>query len=491
MKKEHIRILYVDDDPDDFFLVKSLLKKIDEPVYVLEHAASYEDALEKIKERFDIFLVDYRLGKDTGLELIKEIKANQIHAAVILLTGMAIGSLDREALQLGASDYLVKGEFDAAILDRTLRYAHRDSLIKENLDLAGEKFRSIFERASDPFLLIDNESNILEANPSAVSKFEFDIDFSTNSNLAVFADLIEESLHKSQMIEKLQNKFEIIDFEATLISKSGKSFRGIINIAKQNVNLFQVLIKDLSALKAKEEEEHNLKKFSSTGRIARLLAHEVKNPLTTIVLSADQLQMELPEEILKESGVLIEVIQRNCNRINHLVTQLLESTRFSELDISSQSINKVLDEALDAVNDRIEMKGIKVVKNYDPDICSIEVDIEKIKIALINLIVNGVEAIDKKDGLLKLSTMLKGKFCRIEIEDNGGGISKENLERLFEPFFTSKSSGTGLGLTNTQNIILSHGGSIRVKSEVGKGTIFIINFKISQTAEELSAAALT
>ncbi len=484
MKKEHIRILYVDDDPDDFFLVKSLLKKIDEPVYLVEHAFSYEDALDKIKQRFDIFLVDYRLGKETGLELIKEIKAHQMHAAVILLTGMSTGNLDREALQLGASDYLVKGEFDAATLDRTLRYAHRDSQIKENLDLAGEKFRSIFERASDPFLLIDKESNILEANPSSFSKFEFDDELPSNSTIAVFADLIEEPFLKNQMIEKLQNKFEIIDFEATLIGKSGKSFRGLISIAKQNVNLFQVLIKDLSALKVKEEEEHNLKKFSSTGRIARLLAHEVKNPLTTIVLSADQLQMELPEQVLKESGVLIEVIQRNCNRINQLVTQLLESTRFSELDISPQSINKVLDEALDAVKDRIEMKGIKVTKNYEPDICNIEVDIEKVKIALINLIVNAVEAIDRKDGFLKLSTIIKGRFCKIEIEDNGGGIPKENLERLFEPFFTSKNMGTGLGLTNTQNIILSHGGSIRVKSEVGIGTTFIINFKVSQTADE-------
>ncbi|MDG1278658.1 MAG: ATP-binding protein [Algoriphagus sp.] len=484
MSKEQIRILYVDDDPDDFFLIESFLKKIDDPVYTVEHAFSYEEAQSRILERFDIFLVDYRLGKTTGLELIKEIRLRQTHAAVILLTGMAVGNLDREALQLGASDYLVKGEFDAATLDRTLRFAYRDSQIKENLDLVGEKFRSIFERASDPFLLIDGESLILEVNPSSIAKFEFEEKILTQSKLPFFTELIEEQFLKNQLIEKLRNKFEIIDFEATLINKSGNTFRGLVNIAKQNANTFQVLIKDLSAIKAKEEEEHNLKKFSSTGRIARLLAHEVKNPLTTIVLSADQLQMELPEEVLKESGDLIEVIQRNCQRINQLVTQLLDSTRFSELDISSQSINSLLDEALDTVKDRIEMKKIKIIKNYDPDICKIEVDPEKVKIALINLIVNAVEAIDRNEGEMKLSTAVKSKFCRVEIEDNGTGISKENLERLFEPFFTSKSTGTGLGLTNTQNIIFSHGGSIRVKSEVGRGTTFIINFKMSQTPEE-------
>jgi two-component system, sporulation sensor kinase E len=484
MNKEQIRILYVDDDPDDFFLVETFLNTIDDPIYTLHHAFSYEEAQDRIKERFDIFLVDYRLGKVTGLDLIKEIKSRQTHAAVILLTGMAAGNLDREALQLGASDYLVKGEFNASTLDRTLRYAYRNSQIKENLDLVGEKFRSIFERATDPFLLIDGESQILEVNPSTISKFEFEEKISTKSKLPLFTELIEEPFLKNHLIEKLRNKFEIIDFEATLVNKSGIFFRGLVNIVKQNINSYHVLIKDLSAIKVKEEEEHNLKKFSSTGRIARLLAHEVKNPLTTIVLSADQLQMELPEEVLKESGDLIEVIQRNCQRINQLVTQLLDSTRFSELTISPQSINSLLDEALDTVKDRIELKKIKITKAYDPDICAIEVDPEKVKIAFINLIVNAVEAIDRKEGVLKLTTSIKGKSCRIEIEDNGGGIRKENLERLFEPFFTSKSTGTGLGLTNTQNIVFSHRGSIRVKSEVGRGTTFIVNFKLSQNSED-------
>jgi two-component system, sporulation sensor kinase E len=484
MIKEQIRILYVDDDPDDFYLVETYLSRSKEHEYKAAHASTYEDALEKIKQAFDIYLVDYRLGKVSGLELIKVIKSQQPHAAVILLTGMDAGSLDKEALHLGASDYLVKGEFDASILDRTLRYAYRDSKIKENLDHAGEKFRSFFERATDPFLLIDSESHILEVNPSSISKFEFEEEVSSHLKLPIFTSLIEEKITRKQLLEKLQNKSEIIDFEATLINKAGKKFKGLVNIVKQNENTFQVLIKDLSAIKAKEEEDLNLKKFSATGRIARLLAHEVKNPLTTIVLSADQLHMELPEEVLKESGDLIEVIQRNCDRINQLVTQLLESTRFSELNISSHPINNLVDEALEKVKVRIEMKGIKIIKDYEPEFCTIEVDPEQVNIALINLIVNSVEAISHENGLIKISTTIKEEFCEIEIEDNGTGISNENLERLFEPFFTSKNSGTGLGLTNTQKIILSHGGSIRVKSEEGKGTTFIILFKITQTAEE-------
>jgi len=211
------------------------------------------------------------------------------------------------------------------------------------------------------------------------------------------------------------------------------------------------------------------------------LAHEVKNPLTTILLSADQLNLELPENVKKESGDLIDVIRRNCDRINHLVTQLLDSTRFSELKTQNYSINMLLDEALEHVLDRITLEGIKIIKQYQEDICEINIDSEKVKIALINLLVNAIEAMEEDGkGKLTIKTYIKKGHCRIEIRDNGIGIPKDNLERLFEPFYTSKPAGTGLGLTNTQNIVLSHGGSIRVKSEVGLGTNFIITFNLAK-----------
>lgn len=475
---ETIKILYVDDDPDDFFLVSALLKKITDSPYELEGATSLEEAIPKLDQGFDLFLVDYRLGKDTGLELIREIKTRREHAPVIMLTGMSTGQIDREALTLGASDYLIKGQFDAHTLDRTLRYAIRDAQLMESLAGAAVKFRSIFELASDPFLLMDDKGEILEANPAFLKKFG-DKSYDPNAPKSFFfKDLLPDDTSRQELEDLFFNGLEIYDMEALMTADHGQTIDSLISIVKQDVNIFQVLIKDLSAIKAKEEEELNLKKFSSTGRIARLLAHEVKNPLTTILLSADQLHMELPDSILSESGDLIDVIRRNCDRINHLVTQLLDSTRFTELDTKTHSINTLLDESLDQVRDRIDFKEITVQKSYQTDICDIKVDGEKVKIALINLIVNAIEAMPEKTGKLLLKTSIKENQCRIEIRDNGEGIPKENLERLFEPFFTSKTSGSGLGLTNTQNIILSHGGTIRVKSDLGKGTSFLISFNL-------------
>lgn len=124
------------------------------------------------------------------------------------------------------------------------------------------------------------------------------------------------------------------------------------------------------------------------------------------------------------------------------------------------------------------MKQIKVVKEYDSDICPILVDEEKIKIAFLNIIVNAIEAMDDR-GVLHLSTNNKNDRCVVKIIDNGKGMHKEDVGRMFEPYFTTKEKGTGLGLTNTQNIILAHNANIHVESEPGKGTSFTIAFNFS------------
>jgi signal transduction histidine kinase len=230
-----------------------------------------------------------------------------------------------------------------------------------------------------------------------------------------------------------------------------------------------------SELKEKETELKELKdleKFTSTGRIARTIAHEVRNPLTNILLATEQLK-EM-ENIIEESPVLLELINRNAARINQLVSDLLNATRFSHLDFIETTINQLMEETLELAKDRLDLNQIIVEKNYSADICEIYVDKEKIKVALLNIIVNAIEAMERGKGILQLKTSKQGNKCIVEIRDNGKGMDEELVQRLFEPYFTTKLKGNGLGLTNTQNIILNHNGNIRVYSQPGNGTLFII-----------------
>ena len=250
------------------------------------------------------------------------------------------------------------------------------------------------------------------------------------------------------------------------------------NIASQKAEKYKEELQDrvnqLAKLNTELIELRSLEKYVATGRIARVIAHEVRNPLTNINLACEQLRSELENE---NSDLLFAMINRNSDRINQLVTDLLATTRVAELSFSESSINKIIDETLELANDRIELSHIKVVKNYDENICPLSLDIEKIKIAFLNIIVNAVEAMDEK-GILEITTKNENGKCVVKISDNGIGMKKEESDRLFEPYFTTKEKGNGLGLANSHNIIISHKGSISAETVYGKGTSFTISFNL-------------
>lgn len=234
---------------------------------------------------------------------------------------------------------------------------------------------------------------------------------------------------------------------------------------KRNINELQEMNHELSELRSNE-------KFASTGRIARTIAHEVRNPLTNISLAAEQLQEDVGKT--QESSLLLDMIVRNSERINQLVSDLLYATRFVQLNMQRKNVNELLDEALAMAGDRIDLRSIQVVKKYSPMACSVLVDADKIKLAFLNIIVNAIEAMEKNSGVLRLKTEKADKRCIVEIADNGTGMDTDTLQKLFEPYFTVKPQGNGLGLTNSQNIILSHKGNIKVFSRLGEGSVFQI-----------------
>jgi signal transduction histidine kinase len=169
------------------------------------------------------------------------------------------------------------------------------------------------------------------------------------------------------------------------------------------------------------------------------------------------------------------MIKRNSARINQLISDLLNSTKFSELNYEKISVNDLLDETLEEAKDRIALTNVEVVKKYSTDICEILVDKGKIKVAFLNIIINGIEAMENKEGsVLTIETKGENDKCKIIIRDNGLGLDSDSANRLFEPYFTTKPKGNGLGLTNTQNIILNHKGEIAVETAKGKGTSFIV-----------------
>ncbi len=293
-----------------------------------------------------------------------------------------------------------------------------------------------------------------------------------SNKVSEYSDLIRMLNFISIIVSILLTLFAIVVF-----NKENKAKKEADRKAAEYREQLQHRIEQLAELNTELIELRSLEKYAVTGRIARTMAHEVRNPLTNINLAVEQLRSEM--EPTDSTDLLFNMVTRNSERINQLVSDLLNTTRVAELSFSETSINDILDQSLEMAHDRIELNHIKVVKNYSYSICKISVDAPKIKIAFLNIIVNAIEAMDHH-GVLRIETEAKNDRCIIKISDNGRGMTREEVGRLFEPYFTTKEKGNGLGLANSQNIILAHNGSINAESHPGKGTTFTITLHFAK-----------
>lgn len=237
------------------------------------------------------------------------------------------------------------------------------------------------------------------------------------------------------------------------------------------------IIQNIMALKEAESSLINAEKLETAYSFARTIAHEVRNPLTTVNLSIAMLKAEAKTLDNQSIENYVNTIERNSRRIDHLITQLLFSSRPSNVNFEHIKVSTILELALEQVQDRILINGAKVMREYAAD-SVINIDIESVKIALLSIIINAIEAMPPNEGILTIRTRQAENECIIAIQDNGYGISKEIRSRIFDPFYTTKVDGMGLGLANTMNIIKINKGKIDVKSQEEVGTTFIISLPI-------------
>ena len=212
-------------------------------------------------------------------------------------------------------------------------------------------------------------------------------------------------------------------------------------------------------------------------QIASVLAHEVRNPLTNITLAIGMLESCLKDD--DEAKKYLDIIIRSTLRINILINELLKKDQVDELHLEKHSIHQLIDEVLVMAQDRIRLKNIVIRKEYAVDDCDIALNKPELKIALTNIIINAIDAMTLDEGELKLVTKATDNKCVLVIEDNGCGISKENLQSIFKPYFTNKPGGMGLGLANTLDILRLNHVRIDVESVINKGTKFILSFNKS------------
>lgn len=358
-------------------------------------------------------------------------------------------------------------------------------------------YENIIESLADGVIGVDKSLKITVFNQTAEKITGI------SSSVAVektFLDIFQKDRWFYEMLEKTIKDCKVFtEHEGSIFQRYG----GSKSVSATTAPIFDsngdivgavAIIKDTSHIKPLEQESARTERLAFIGQFAANLAHEVKNPLGGIRGAAQLLSRRLKE---KEHTEYTDLIIRESDRLNKLLEDILDFSNPRKLILAPANIHKILDNVISIQDYAAIEKGINLIKEYDPSIPSIFGDNEQLTQVFLNIIKNSIEAIKDKGEIKVVTRFLTdfhlieegyrgGKMVEIQIKDNGSGISKANIEKIFTPFFTTKKKGSGLGLAISLKIIKEHNGFFKINSEEGKGTVVSVLLPIAKEGEAVN-----
>jgi PAS domain S-box-containing protein len=502
MNDNPIKVLLVDDDEDDYILIRDWLNEFQLGSCELEWLNNYQAAKDVIaSQRHNIYLLDYRLGAENGLELLKSSIECGCSSPIILLTGRGDRDIDIEAMKAGAADYLEKSQLNAPLLERSIRYA----LERKQAEQKIREQAALLDVATDAIFVRDLDNKILYWNKAAERLY---------------------GCHKNEAIGRQtakiwqENKISLIRSALNTLVKKGswegelyqttKFGKEIIvesrwTLLKEYENKAQAILvvnTDITQKKQFESQFFRAQRLESIGTLSSGIAHDLNNVLAPILMTAQLLESQLHDERSKR---LLPIVINNAKRGANLVKQVLSFTRGMEGDRTLVQPKHLINEIKQVIAETFP-KTIEVSEEIAQELWMVLGDATQLHQVMMNLCVNARDAMPKGGRLTIYATNFvvdenyaqmhldasSGSYVMISVADTGIGISPEILDRVFEPFFTTKElgKGTGLGLSTVLGIVKSHGGFINVQSDINKGSNFQVYLpaqEINERSEELEA----
>jgi len=340
------------------------------------------------------------------------------------------------------------------------------------------KYRSMINHSFEAVAIVDDSGHIIEFN----SKLQNLTGYKENELKEInLFDIINLESTKDIKDEKKEDILEE-HFETFLSSNYGLKIPVEIYkikgfTLKDNANLSLVYIRDLSERKKVEQYSIQTEKMYALGQISAGIAHEIRNPLFAINNNLNYLNKKF-----KDSQEFIEVypeFKDGLGRIEQIVSAILDYSKPHELAFEQIQMNKILDRSLMLVQKQFEKSAIRIETEYNHDSKFIEADPHQLEQVFINLLLNSFQAMSGA-GILKIKTNSSKFYLKVEIEDTGMGIPKDEIDRVFDPFYSKSPNGTGLGMAIVQRILNQHNAPFKLKSNEGIGTTFSISFPYSQ-----------
>lgn len=355
-------------------------------------------------------------------------------------------------------------------------------LVDKTLKQTRDYTQQLISSMANGLMSIDTKGMIISYNNVALELLDIkESDLANNKDLR---DII--SFEKTGIIQTLENNKKIFDREVVYLKKAGDSVPlswSSTPIESENKRFkgAVILIRDLSEIKELQERVHRTEKLAMVGSLSASVAHEIRNPLSSIKGFAQFLGKSFEEGT--QQSKYSKMMVKEVDRINGVVNDLLTFARPMSVVPSLTDVESLLNHVVSLVTVDAKEKNVEVQYSCSTDLKSVELDENQITQVLLNLLINALNAVDEK-GDIKLHAGLinSGKNLIIEVEDDGSGVPNKLKKKIFDPFLTTREKGTGLGLAIVKKIVDNHGGTISVASpplNKDRGSIFTINLPIA------------
>jgi signal transduction histidine kinase len=333
----------------------------------------------------------------------------------------------------------------------------------EELSTEKEKLNTIVSAIGSGIILIDNTGRIQWTNRTMQEMAGEDITGKYCEEICADCTILGSYSADDMQTEILVNLFGRSDkyFQVTTAPIKG---------ADGGVHGYIRLVQDITEMKRMEEQMMHSEKLASLGRLTAGIAHEIGNPLTS-VFSFVQILKDMEQDGFKKES--LETIYFHINRIAEILKQLSGFSKTPPVELKPWKVNSLIEASLSLIQYDKRAKDVTIVRDLGSDIPEIITDGNQVSQVIVNLVLNAVDAMPQ-GGTLTIGSRVKNGSIIIDFADTGMGIPKENLSRIFDPFYTTKEKGTGLGLAVSYSIIKKLSGSLTVESEPGKGSKFVI-----------------
>ncbi len=477
------RVLVVEDSP---LLNRLVTDQLSRRGYECVSCGDGLEAVRRFREApTDAVVLDLNLPRLHGLDVLRHIKQVRPETVVIVLTGHGSEQTAMKALRLGADDYITKPFREGTLLESLQIHLERadlqrcvfsECLIPPRVDT--HTVARVFVEAPTALLHVDPDDRIHVVNRATSRLLARSVDDLVG---APVADLVGGA-DRDRWIALVRRDAGTpggYRGEVYLEGGAGRFPARVVAVERPEPGHLILALRDLTRQKALEKRYLESKKLAGLGRVVEGVAHEVRNPLISIGGFARKLARSIDREPERR---YVEVIVSEVERLERMVRDIEQYVQFSREHrprFAPVDLRDVLRECLEAERAQAGSRGVAV--RFDPprDLPTIFGDRDLLGELFRGLIQNSIEAMPG-GGVLEVAFQQMPNWVQVQVKDTGVGIPPEDLEEIFDPFFTSKTSGTGLGLAKAHLIVEDHSGTIEFESQPGKGTVCTVALPVDR-----------